>query len=212
MVSAAAAMSGRGPMVTAKTIAAAMMAKTSAASSTRPMAGLGRPASALSALMRPSVSIQLRPNVLAMRPSRDAAQPAPPSRSCRGLRRSRRSSGLRPKSPTTTERWPGASSIQRPADLAVADACRAPARRVFRRYRRSRLRCGGRACGRRRSACSARSRKATAAPARRPPGVPFQMDGQQRFLHDILRIDTALPGPAPRKAAHEPGGAMKKAA
>ena len=27
-----------------------------------------------------------------------------------------------------------------------------------------------------------------------PPGVAFHVNGQQRFLHDVLRIDAALPG------------------
>jgi hypothetical protein len=37
------------------------------------------------------------------------------------------------------------------------------------------------------------------------------MNRQQRFLHDILRIDAALSDPAPRKAADKPGSGMKKA-
>ena len=42
------------------------------------------------------------------------------------------------------------------------------------------------------------------------PGVAFHVNGQQRFLHDVLRIDAALPGAAPGKAAHQDRGALQE--
>ncbi len=42
------------------------------------------------------------------------------------------------------------------------------------------------------------------------PGVAFQVDGKQRFLHDVLWIDAALSGSAPREAANKGGRPAKK--
>ena len=103
----------------------------------------------------------------------------------------------------TTARWPGAQRFKRAPDLALA---------------RSLFRLGsGRVEGFVQHDLQAAADLAEGVDQLEPrdgvepwldrqialPGVAFQVDGKKRFLHDVLWIDTALPGSAPRKAANK---------